>query len=463
MAGFDVGMLLGTQGVQLPDPVKQFATVQTLGDLARRGRMGALEEEETRRKLDASRAYEAGAPELIANQFSGESLVKFARENPAGAVVALKASQEYQKAKLEQAKSSAEVAKLLQEVRDKEDAMIGGIAQTLLNDPNTGPRQVQTLVRAIAATGRDPMAYGDWRQDVTGYLKMAVGRSIKADKQQELIGQAETRAETGRHNLATEANQAATLEETKANNAAGRNLQWATLKETQQHNRATEGAASLSQPFEVTVAGKPMLVQQDKRTGTLMDVNTRQPVSGNVSPKSADLPGSIVEKMAQNNVTISKIDRAIELARTRPESFGLSNYMGDTVRQRTDPEGVTARALVADIAGQKIHDRSGAAVTIGEMERLKPYIPNVTDDPATVAKKLELFRQEYAGIQNELAQGRSLAAMIVGGGGRSAGGAIDGGARSGGGRPTVRSDADYAALPSGTEFIAPDGNVRRKP
>jgi len=27
----------------------------------------------------------------------------------------------------------------------------------------------------------------------------------------------------------------------------------------------------------------------------------------------------------------------------------------------------------------------------------------------------------------------------------------------------IKSDADYAALPSGAEFIAPDGSHRRKP
>lgn len=463
MAGFDVGMLLNTQGVELPDPVQQFAKVQTLGDLARRGRMGALEEEETRRRLDASKAYESALPGLIEGQFSADAVAQAARANPSAAALMLKEADARRKARLEEAKGVAEVGKLRSETRVKDLAIVSGLAQATLDDPESGPRQVQTIARQMADMGHDPRSFGDWQQDPRGWLKAAAAASIDAAKAIELKGQAEARAETGRHNRATEDHQAATLEETKANNAAGRGFQWATLKETQQHNRATEGAASLSQPFEVTVAGKPMLVQQDKRTGNLIDVNTRQPVNGGVSPKSADLPGSLVEKLAQNNVTLSKIDRAMELARTRPESFGLSNYMGDTIRQRTDPEGVTARALVADIAGQKIHDRSGAAVTIGEMERLKPYIPNVTDDPATVAKKLELFRQEYASIQNELAQGRSLAAMIVGGGGRSAGGAIDGGARSGGGRPTVRSDADYAALPSGTEFVAPDGNVRRKP
>ena len=206
----------------------------------------------------------------------------------------------------------------------------------------------------------------------------------------------------------------------------------------------------MSQPFEVTVNGKPSLVQQDKRTGLLYDVNTGKSVNGGVAPKSTDLPGSIVEKLAQNNVTLTQIDRAMQMIDQHPQAFGMANLAGDAVRQRDipligDPEGVDARAIVANIAGQKIHDRSGAAVTIGEMERLKPYIPNVTDNAETVKKKLTLFRQEYAQVQQELAQGRSLASMIAGG--RQAGATGDFGGPLAPGAPG--SGVDYVYTPKG--------------
>lgn len=243
MAGFDVGMLLGTQGVQLPDPVKQFATVQTLGDLARRGRMGALEEEETRRKLDASRAYEAALPELIDKQFSAEAVAQAARANPSAAALMLKEADARRKARLEEAKGVAEVGKLRSETRVKDLAIVSGLAQATLDDPESGPRQVQTIVRQMADMGHDPRAFGDWQQDPRGWLKAAAAASIDAAKAIELKGQAEARAETGRHNRATEDHQAATLEETKANNAAGRGFQWATLKETQENNQRVDARA----------------------------------------------------------------------------------------------------------------------------------------------------------------------------------------------------------------------------
>jgi hypothetical protein len=98
--------------------------------------------------------------------------------------------------------------------------------------------------------------------------------------------------------------------------------------------------------------------------------------------------------------------------------------MGDPVMQRLDPTGVEARAAIADIAGQRIHDRSGAAVTVGEAERLKPYVPNVTDTPATVKKKLEGFKREYQQMQQELAGGKSIS-QVAGGGGSSINSLLD--------------------------------------
>ena len=182
-------------------------------------------------------------------------------------------------------------------------------------------------------------------------------------------------------------------------------------------------------------------------------------VPAGVKPPPKEMPASVVEKMAQNNVTLSKIDRAMEVVDKYPGAFGLWNKLGDTVRQRTDPEGVEGRAMIADIAGQKIHDRSGAAVTVGEAERLKPYVPNVTDAPEVVKRKLSLFRQEYAAMQDELAQGRNIveATRRRSESGGSGGWGPPG---AGGGLPRVTTKAERDALPPGTRYIAPDGSER---
>jgi hypothetical protein len=137
--------------------------------------------------------------------------------------------------------------------------------------------------------------------------------------------------------------------------------------------------------------------------------NTVTPIVAGGEQLRAKPTGTIAQQIATNNVTLSKIDRALNLIDKVPGSFGLKNVLGDPIMQRLDPGGVDARSIVADIAGQKIHDRSGGAVSVGEAERLKPYVPNVTDDAATVKKKLLNFKREYTAMQSELQGGKSIA------------------------------------------------------
>lgn len=151
----------------------------------------------------------------------------------------------------------------------------------------------------------------------------------------------------------------------------------------------------------VDESGKPVFFQPSK------DGSTPAIIPG-VAPSPRPIPESVQQSIRENNVVLGKIDKAIEEVRRNPSAFGMQNLVGDAAMQRFDPAGVEARAIVADIGGQKIHDRSGAAVSVGEAERLKPYIPAATDKPETVAKKLKLFQAEYAAMQKELQGGASV-------------------------------------------------------
>jgi hypothetical protein len=132
-----------------------------------------------------------------------------------------------------------------------------------------------------------------------------------------------------------------------------------------------------------------------------------------VAPPPKEMPESTRNKLAENAVVQEKIAKALELAANNPGSFGLKNVMGDAAMQRLDPVGVEARAFVADLAGQKINDRSGAAVSVGESERLKPYVPSATDTPETVVKKLKGFEAEYKAMARELQSGGTLRQVDV--------------------------------------------------
>jgi len=174
----------------------------------------------------------------------------------------------------------------------------------------------------------------------------------------------------------------------------------------QQIQKMTSHAPGVSVTYGAPVAGvdangNPVFFQPSKDGGT-------PSILSGVAPPPREKPAALQEKVAQNAVTLNKINLAEQAIAQYPDAFGLKNVAGDTIMQRLDPKGTEARAMIADIAGQKIHDRSGAAVTVGEAERLKPYIPNVTDSPETVAKKLKLFKAEYNAMQQAINSGASL-------------------------------------------------------
>lgn len=151
----------------------------------------------------------------------------------------------------------------------------------------------------------------------------------------------------------------------------------------------------------VDMNGNPIYFQPSKDGGAPSIIK-------GVAPPAKEMPASMAEKFAQNAVTLGKIDKAISLVKENPNALGAQNYLPDSVVQRMDPQGVEVRAMVADIGGQRIHDRAGASQTVGEVQRLKPYIPNLTDSPATIKEKLTLFRNEYAAMQSALASGASI-------------------------------------------------------
>lgn len=130
-----------------------------------------------------------------------------------------------------------------------------------------------------------------------------------------------------------------------------------------------------------------------------------------LKPKSTDkaLPTSAAQKLMENNQNLRKAEQALTLisgekaggAEGDAAATGWKGYVPDAILQRTDPKGVSTRAAIGDLGSMVIHDRSGAAVTAAEFPRLRPFIPTVTDDPATVKKKLSRFVSEYKAVVDE--------------------------------------------------------------
>jgi hypothetical protein len=165
-------------------------------------------------------------------------------------------------------------------------------------------------------------------------------------------------------------------------------------------------AASMSVSYGAPVAamdanGNPVFIQPSKDGGP-------PAIMQGVTPPKPPVPASTKEKIAENKVGIQKIDKALALVDKNPGSLGFQNNLPDALMQRADPSGVEVRAAVSDIGSLKIHDRSGANVTVSEAPRLKPFIPMSTDTPSTAKKKLNGLKSELVMMQAELEAGAGI-------------------------------------------------------
>lgn len=125
-----------------------------------------------------------------------------------------------------------------------------------------------------------------------------------------------------------------------------------------------------------------------------------------VRPAAPKMPQAVVSAVAENRATLKNIDDALATLET-PEgenATGLLKGMayavpgGENLVNYFDQGGLATRALVANIGSKVIHDRSGAAVTISEMPRLAPFIPQIGDPKPVVKQKLEMMRRNIAQI-----------------------------------------------------------------
>jgi hypothetical protein len=116
------------------------------------------------------------------------------------------------------------------------------------------------------------------------------------------------------------------------------------------------------------------------------------------------IPANINLAIIKNNQGVQQLSDTIKLLEQNPEATGFKGFVPGAILNRADPEGVNARAGVADIGSLVMHERSGAAVTAAESPRLVPFIPLITDDNATALKKLKRMKTIIEGEQKGLTE-----------------------------------------------------------
>lgn len=240
----------------------------------------------------------------------------------------------------------------------------------------------------------DPAEFG------TFLTKNAVGLARFMEDQTRRRGQDVQRQTSIETNAATNATSRANNAATVAATVRGQNLADARAGQQLQAPRYEQTDAGL-----VMLPGKVAPGQQV--TGTPVLGADGQPLGKALRP----IPAGINTAIIANSQASKQLDRALTLVGGKnigdpskggmqgdADATGWKGYAPQPLLNRWDSKGVATRAEIADIGSLKIHDRSGAAVTVSETPRLVPFIPLAADDHATVVKKLRRLKLE---IDNE--------------------------------------------------------------
>jgi hypothetical protein len=197
----------------------------------------------------------------------------------------------------------------------------------------------------------------------------------------------------------------------------------------------------------------PNTVYQQSPTGQITAVG------GQSRSQLKPWPATALSARTTNQAALTNIEGALRLfdpsnnsqeARIARGAIGPgTGLLGDTFTQWNNPEGTDARARVGQIGGLIIKDVSGAAVTLSEDQRLAKWVPLVTDRPEVVRAKLANLKREIAqrnaAMDDTYSQDQGYRPF-----------------KASGPPVRVRSVQEAQRLPSGTVFITPDGQTRRK-
>src|SRR5574343_8910 len=328
----DPSILFGARGVVLPDPIQQATQAEALAALGDRRRARQLEVEQRARAEQEAAALRDALPGVIKAGFSDEAITA---APPSAQPALLKLQEAYKKNRADTAKTEAETADRSTQTVERKLKLIGGNAFELSNNPNLTLDMVGQFAQQARALGVDPATLGGMPQDASpeglrAYMRRIANLSVGAADKIRFEGESASRAEAARHNLASEANTVRGQDITRR----GQDMLDARARDNNRIQSAILEGQMTGQPQEISVNGQPVMAVYDKRSGTFYDANTRQPISGGISPKQPELPGAVVQQMAQNEVSLAQVRRGMQLVKDKPDAFGLKNFAPDAIIQR---------------------------------------------------------------------------------------------------------------------------------
>jgi len=327
--------------------------------------MQRLQLDEARRGIEIGRSIQdliSGRPDL-----QGDALINEVAKRD------WKRAEEMRKAALEAKKTQAGIGKDEAETRSKNFK----------------------ITRDMLPAVNDQAAYDVWREGVARLLgpdqAQALPAQFSPDTRNALLMSADewlkrnaptiAEKETGRHNLATEANAAGTLGVAQGNLAVSRERL----------------AFDKDQPKGV----------YDPERGVIVDPRaaTAKPVTAEGGqPLPAKLPESSKKELASIDAQANTIAAAIEGVKKTPSAFGMARGAAtmagatpETIAGRMDsPAEREARSFVFNVVSKVINERAGAAQSVQELARLRAFLPAEMDKAEQIVDKLHGFQKYLA-------------------------------------------------------------------
>jgi hypothetical protein len=152
------------------------------------------------------------------------------------------------------------------------------------------------------------------------------------------------------------------------------------------------------------------------------------------------VPPGIRKEFRDNVASTMKINRLMTMIQQHPNEVGVFQMLPEQVTSRASPEGRQMRALLSDFGSKKMHDRSGAAVTIEEFARQRGWYPDKGDNAATLKDKFSALLNGIADEQAATVQVFGDSVMYGGDWGKTSG------TYTGGRGPQADSAAEQAAI-----------------
>lgn len=365
----------------------------------------------------------------------------------------LKEAGDYQKTQMDARKGASEAQKMDLDTAIKANGLIGSSAKALLDDPNLNYETVAAEYQRLKSIVPPGVPVGDISQiprDITqlrARLQQAFTQSIEADK---LLSD----ARSGSNNAATNERMVTEGALNRGVTMRGQNMTDARAREL--------ATSTMTKPFELTdpATGLPVVVQQDK-TGNVSRLEGYAPKS-----TAAKLSDKVVKQLTEARGNAATIDRLT--ASFKPEFagkgvFGLGAEASLSAKSNLgmDKEAVEwwkEYRKQAELVER--HSLFGASLTQNEQGSWRSADIGPGMDPAVIqrnlATRVALANKVFENTQQDLIDAGHNRQRINAIGGRDM-------TVPSNSPKKIASDADYNSLPSGAEFIAPDGSHRRKP